>query len=270
MVQVEEDGKYNFVIKKKENYLTFPVVVKNYEAMDSCFVSDTIFAVLVNQNQIDFCTAVQKDTPKLKTIKLMLPMERIFSYKNHVILIATTLLIAKFNFERCVIQGQYEFDDEMIIKQVVKGGEYLALASRNKIVIIDADFNKVCDVTEKFSVKSLFWESDNLLFYTTANHWKYVLMNGETGILKCIEEPLHLVKKIANYKYLAFSEKNKIFEVECRKFDELDFKMALLEKDWGNVHRLIKEMPRKGKALIGYLIDKDYSSIALEMIDDKR
>jgi coatomer protein complex subunit alpha (xenin) len=29
-------------------------------------------------------------------------------------------------------------------------------------------------------------------------------------------------------------------------------------------------MPKKGKAFIGYLIDKDYSSIALEMIDDKR
>ena len=81
---------------------------------------------------------------------------------------------------------------------------------------------------------------------------------------------MHLVKKIANYKYLAFSEKNKIFELECRKFDELDFKLALLEKDWPNIHRLIKEMPRKGKALIGYLIEKDYSSIALEMIDDKR
>lgn len=244
-------------------------MVKNYEALDSCFVSETIFAILVSPNQIDFCSAVQHQTPKLKTIKLALPIERIFSYTSNCILIVTKTLIAKFDFEQSKILDQYEFEEEMKIKQVVRG-EHLALASRNKLIIIDEDFNKLCEISEKFSIKSVFWERDNLLFYTTPNHWKYALLNGETGILKCIEEPLHLVKKIANYKYLAFSEKNKVFEVECHRFDELEFKLALLEKDWENIHRLIKEMPRKGKALIGYLIDKEYSSIALEMIDDKK
>lgn len=78
------------------------------------------------------------------------------------------------------------------------------------------------------------------------------------------------MKKLSPYKYLAFNQKNKILEIECEKLQELDFKLALVEKDWETVHRLVKEMPRKGKAFIGYLIDKDYSSIALNMVTDKR
>jgi coatomer protein complex subunit alpha (xenin) len=160
----------------------------------------------------------------------------------------------------------------LIVRQIVRHAKShnLALVTKNKIIMIDEDFSKLAEVREKFSIKSVFWERDNLLFYTTSNHWKYALLSGETGILKSIEEPLHLVKKISNYKYLAFSEKNKVFEIECHKFDELEFKIALLDKDWETVHKLIRDMPRKGKTFIGYLIDKDYSSIALEMVDDKK
>ncbi len=42
------------------------------------------------------------------------------------------------------IIDQYEFEEEMKVKQVVRGGLYLALASRNKIVIVDEEFNKLC------------------------------------------------------------------------------------------------------------------------------
>ena len=38
-------------------------------------------------------------------------------------------------------------------------------------------------------------------------------MNGETGVLKTLEEPMHLVKKIDDKKFLAFNETKKIFEV---------------------------------------------------------
>jgi hypothetical protein len=74
------------------------VVIRNYEALDSCFVSDCIFAVLVNSNQIDFCSLNQHNAPRLKTIKLALPIERIFSYMSNCVLIATKTLVAKFDF----------------------------------------------------------------------------------------------------------------------------------------------------------------------------
>lgn len=46
MVQINEQGARSFVLKKKENYLNFPYVMRNYEAKDSCFVSKTRVASL--------------------------------------------------------------------------------------------------------------------------------------------------------------------------------------------------------------------------------
>jgi hypothetical protein len=46
-------------------------------------------------------------------------------------------------------------------------------------------------------------------------------MNGETGILKSIEEPLHLIKKTGTHEYLAFSQLKRVFKISCPKYDEL-------------------------------------------------
>ena len=62
-------------------------------------------------------------------------------------------------------------------------------------------------IEEKFPVRSAFWESGEILFYTTNNNWKFALMNGETGVLKTIEEPLYLLRKLPNNKFVAFSER---------------------------------------------------------------
>ncbi len=83
---------------------------------------------------------------------------------------------------------------------------------------------------EKFSIQSAFWERDNLLFYTTKNHWKYALLNGETGVLKTLEQPLHLVRKLADRRFLAFNATKKVFEVECPEYDDIEFKLAVQGK----------------------------------------
>lgn len=94
---------------------------------------------------------------------------------------------------------QFDFEEEIEIKQIFKGEEKTALLFKHKIIIIDDEFTKVCEIKEQFPITSAFWERENLLFYTTTNHWKYSLMNGETGILKSIEEPLHLIKKTGTH-----------------------------------------------------------------------
>jgi hypothetical protein len=85
---------------------------------------------------------IQRDTPKLKSIKLALPIERIFSYTNNCILIATRTLIAKFDFEQSKIIDQYEFEEVMKIKQIIRK-EHMAVVSHNKIIIIDENFEKL-------------------------------------------------------------------------------------------------------------------------------
>jgi hypothetical protein len=39
-------------------------------------------------------------------------------------------------------------------------------------------------------------------------------MNGETGVLKTIDEPFHILQKLDNNKFLAFNKRQKVFEVQ--------------------------------------------------------
>lgn len=53
----------------------------------------------------------------------------------------------------------------------------------------------MCTFPEKFNVKSLIWGKDNTtVIYSTINHIKFGLLNGDSGILKCTDSTLRVVK----------------------------------------------------------------------------
>lgn len=59
---------------------------------------------------------------------------------------------------------------------------------------MNKSFNKICVIQEKFNVKNAIWSNETVLIYCTVNHLKYALLNGDTGILKCLEYPIQLLK----------------------------------------------------------------------------
>ena len=48
IVQVNEDSEKAFMIKKKESYLNFPNILRQYNALDSCFISKSQIAILAS------------------------------------------------------------------------------------------------------------------------------------------------------------------------------------------------------------------------------
>lgn len=85
--------------------------------------------------------------------------------------------------------------------------------TRHQIIITNHQFEVITTIKENFPVDSVFWSDEDLLIYTTSNHWKYALMNGETGLLKTLEKSIHLLKKISDNKLLAFDSEDKIIEI---------------------------------------------------------
>lgn len=49
------------------------------------------------------------------------------------------------------------------------------------------NLQKICSFPEKFNIKSFIWGKDNSIYYTTINHIKYGLLNGDSGIFKCTD-----------------------------------------------------------------------------------
>ena len=58
MVMVEENDHKFFMIKKKEAYLNFPNVAKQYQALDSCFISKSHVAILASPSEIHLQKAI--------------------------------------------------------------------------------------------------------------------------------------------------------------------------------------------------------------------
>lgn len=69
----------------------------------------------------------------------------------------------------------------------------VALVAKKSIHVMNKNLGKICTINEKFNVKSLIWHG-NVLIYTTINHLKFGLLNGDSGIIKCVEENLKAVK----------------------------------------------------------------------------
>jgi hypothetical protein len=53
--------------------------------------------------------------------------------------------------------------------------------------------------------------------------------------LRTIDEPLHLIKKIGDQKFLAFEPTKKLINIECPEYHEIEFKLAVNDHDWAKV-----------------------------------
>lgn len=52
----------------------------------------------------------------------------------------------------------------------------------------------VCAVHETIRVKSAAWDDTGVLVYTTLNHIKYCLPNGDSGIIRTLEVPVYITR----------------------------------------------------------------------------
>jgi coatomer protein complex subunit alpha (xenin) len=112
----------------------------------------------------------------------------------------------------------------------------------------------------------MLWTSDNYIIYNTHEHLKYLLLNGETGIIKSLDKIVFLLKKDKqNIFTLDFEEQLEELETDLT---DLELKNALLMNDLTKVKQLIKEKKFLGNALTSFLLKKGYNSLALQLSKD--
>ena len=51
---------------------------------------------------------------------------------------------------------------------------------------------------ETIRVKSGAWDDHGVFIYTTLNHIKYALPNGDSGIIRTLDNPVYLTKVFGN------------------------------------------------------------------------
>ena len=135
--------------------------------------------------------------------------------------------------------NQFEYTDIHRLKHIVWNSRfsYGALLCKKTIYIVNKSFNVIGTIQEKFNVTSAAWNVDDVLLYTTQNHLKYSLLNGDFGLLQCLESPIYLIT-VKDSQAITIDKDAKIEVLTFRKEDYL-FKLALFLKDIKRVKTLI-------------------------------
>ena len=65
-------------------------------------------------------------------------------------------------------------------------------------------------------MKSAAWDDNSVLIYTTLNHIKYCLPNGDSGIIRTLDVPVYITKVFGSTIYcLDRDGKNRQIQARC-------------------------------------------------------
>ncbi|CAD6343523.1 unnamed protein product [Miscanthus lutarioriparius] len=175
--------------------------------------------------------------------------------------------VAIFDLQQRLVLGELQTP---AVKYVVWSSdmESVALLSKHAVVIASKKLVHQCTLHETTRVKSGAWDENGVYIYTTLNHMKYCLPNGDSGIIKTLDVPIYVTRVIGNNIFcLDRDGKNKLIAVDA---SEYIFKLALLRKRYDHVMSMIKNSQLCGQAVISYLQQKGFPEVALHFVKDEK
>ncbi|GMH39915.1 hypothetical protein BSKO_07819 [Bryopsis sp. KO-2023] len=157
-----------------------------------------------------------------------------------------------------------------LVKYVVWNDEMtrVALLSKHAVIIADKKLQNATTIHETMRVKSAAFDASGVLIYTTLNHIKYCLPNGDNGIIRTLENPVYLTRVSGSAVFCLDREgKNKKIEIDNTEFM---FKLALVQGKYDQVMSMIQHKDLCGQAIIAYLQEKGFPEVALHFVKDDR
>lgn len=145
-------------------------------------------------------------------------------------------------------------------------GLHVALLAKHSIGIVTKDLEPVAQLHETIRVKSAAWDDLGVLLYSTLNHIKFALLNGDSGIVRTLHDTLYIVKVTGAKLYTLTRDGT----VELVQIDptEYRFKRALVNRHFAEALRIIRNSTLVGQNIIGYLQKKGYPDVALQFVQD--
>ncbi|MCJ1399325.1 hypothetical protein MMC11_002527 [Xylographa trunciseda] len=154
------------------------------------------------------------------------------------------------------------------VKYVVwsSDGLYAALLSKHNVTIVNKSLEQISTLHETIRIKSAAWDDAGVLLYSTLNHIKYTLLNGDSGIVRTLDQTVYLVRVKARTVYcLDRAAKPKVLNIDPTEYR---FKLALVKRDYEEMLQIIKTSSLVGQSIIAYLQKKGYPEIALQFVQD--
>ncbi|RYP52428.1 hypothetical protein DL768_002394 [Monosporascus sp. mg162] len=154
------------------------------------------------------------------------------------------------------------------VKYVVwsNDGLHAALLSKHNVTIVTKTLEQVSTLHETIRIKSATWDDAGVLLYSTLNHIKYTLMNGDNGIVRTLDQTVYLVRvKGRNVYCLDRAAKPKVLNIDPTEYR---FKLSLVKRNYEEMLHIIRTSSLVGQSIISYLQKKGYPEIALQFVQD--
>ncbi|KAJ9648752.1 hypothetical protein H2199_000665 [Coniosporium tulheliwenetii] len=154
------------------------------------------------------------------------------------------------------------------VKYVVwsNDSQYAALLSKHNVTIVTKNLAQVSTLHETIRIKSATWDDTGVLLYSTLNHVKYSLMNGDNGIVMTLDNVAYLQHVKGRTLYcLDRAAKPKLLTIDPTEYR---FKLALVKRNYDEMLNIIQNGSLVGQSIIGYVQKKGYPEIALQFVQD--
>jgi coatomer protein complex subunit alpha (xenin) len=156
------------------------------------------------------------------------------------------------------------------VKYVVWSADmsHVALLSKHTIAICTRKLESLCTVHENVRVKSGAWDENGVFIYTTSNHIKYTLTNGDYGIIRTLDLPIYVTRVKGNSIYCLDREcRPRVLGIDSTEYK---FKLALINRKYDEVLHMVRNAKLVGQSIIAYLQKKGYPEVALHFVKDEK
>jgi coatomer protein complex subunit alpha (xenin) len=259
-----DGGVYELVnLPKDASGAVEPTDTKRGAGNSAVFVSKTRFAVFsLSNKQVDI-----KDLSNntIQTIAAPAGTTDISFAGQGTILFLTATSVVLYDIKEDKQVGEFNVNG---VKYIVWTSDFshAALLSKHNVTIVTRKLEQVSTLHETIRIKSACWDDTGVLLYSTLNHVKYTLMNGDNGIIRTQEQTNYLVKVKGRSLYtLDRSAQPKTIKIDPTEYH---FKLALVKRDYGEMFNIIKNSQLVGQSIISYVQKKGYPEIALQFVQD--
>lgn len=240
-----------------------PTDTKRGPGSSAVFVARNRFAVFTSSNQTIEIKDLSNSTTK--TIKTPTTINEIYFGGAGCLLLCAPTAVILYD-----IQQKKAITELAVagIKYVVwsNDGLHVALLSKHNVTIVTKNLEQVSSLHETIRIKSATWDDAGVLLYSTLNHIKYTLLNGDNGIIRTLEETVYLTRvKGKTLSCLDRQSKPRVLTIDPTEYW---FKLSLVNRNYDEMLQIIKTSNLVGQSIIAYLQKKGYPEIALQFVQD--
>ncbi|ESQ53157.1 hypothetical protein EUTSA_v10024240mg [Eutrema salsugineum] len=262
-----DGGSYELYIIPKDSIgrSDFVQEAKRGTGGSAIFIARNRFAVLEKSTNQVLVKNLKNEVVKKGTLPI--PTDAIFYAGTGNLLCRSEDKVVIFDLQQRLVLGDLQTP---FVRYVVWSNdmESVALLSKHTIIIATKKLVHQCTLHETIRVKSGAWDDNGVFIYTTLNHIKYCLPNGDNGIIKTLDVPIYITKVTANIIFcLDRDGKNRIITIDATEYI---FKLSLLRKKYDHVMSMIRNSQLCGQAMIAYLQQKGFPEVALHFVEDER